>query len=240
MMIKVLKDYELMSQEAVKEIVKILRKKPQVVIGIATGSTPSRAYELLVLEYQKNPDLFAQMRIVKLDEWGGVPLNDLATCETEIRNKIIKPLNISKDRYITFTNDEATMEKSLKSYQAQIDAVGGIDLCLLGLGKNGHIGLNDPHKFLKLEAHIVRDLSRQTLAHPMTTKSAGRISFGLTLGMHGIFEAKKVLFLVNGAHKKKIFSKFKEGKITTQNPASFLWLHPNVLCLCDREANGVL
>jgi len=236
--IKVNKNYEVMSQKAVKEIIKVITKKPSAVLSIATGASPSRTYELLAKEYQMNPELFKEVRIVKLDEWAGVPLSDPATCETEIRAKIIVPLNVSEDRYITFDNAPEIMEKSLAEYQAKIDELGGIDLCILGLGKNGHVGLNDPAEALEMEAHVARDLSEQTLHHTMTEKTQGHITFGLTLGMNSIFEAKKVLLLVNGAHKKEIFAKFKEKKISTHNPASLLWLHHNVLCLCDKEANG--
>ena len=141
-------------------------------------------------------------------------------------------------RYITFDNTPETMDKSLAEFQAKIDALGGIDLCILGLGKNGHIGLNDPNESLDLEAHVVRDLSEQTLHHTMTEKSKGKITFGLTLGIRSIFEAKKILFLVSGTHKREIFAKFKEKKISSLNPASLLWLHKRVICLCDKEANG--
>jgi galactosamine-6-phosphate isomerase len=237
--IKVLKNFELMSQKAVAEIVKVIKKKPKAVISIATGATPARTYELLALEYQKDPSIFGQIYIVKLDEWGGVPLSDLATCETEIREKIIKPLHISEDRYITFDNNAELMEKSLADYQRRIDEIGPIDICILGLGRNGHLGLNDPDESLELEAHVADHLSEQTLHHAMTLKTTGHITLGLTLGLRSIFEAKKVLFLVNGAHKKDIFAKFKEQKISTKNPASLLWLHRNVLCLCDKEADGL-
>jgi len=237
---KVAKDYEMMSQKAAEEIIKMLKKKQRTVISIATGATPSRTYELLAAERVKSPELFAQIYFVKLDEWGGVPLDDPATCETEINEKIIVPFNVPSDHYITFDNAPEKMEESLADFQAKIDALGGIDLCILGLGKNGHIGLNDPAESLELEAHVVRDLSEQTLHHPMTAKSAGQISFGLTLGLRGIFEAKKVLFLVSGKQKQEIFTKFKEKKISTLNPASLLWLHRDVLCLCDKDANGAV
>lgn len=237
--IRVAKNYEMMSQKAAEEIIKALKKKQRTIISIATGATPKRTYELLAAERVKSPELFAQVYIVKLDEWGGVPLDDPATCETEINEKIIVPLNVSSDRYISFDNAPEKMEQSLAEYQAKIDALGGIDLCVLGLGRNGHIGLNDPAESLELEAHVAQNLSEQTLHHTMTEKSAGQISFGLTLGLRSIFEAKKVLFLVNGKHKQEIFDKFKEKKISTQNPASLLWLHRDVLCLCDKEADGV-
>ena len=234
--IKVCKDYEVMSRKAMEVIIKTLKKKPDAVISIATGASPARVYELLAQEYQKNPAVFARMRVVKLDEWGGVPLTDAATCETEIRAKIIVPLQISEDRYITFDNQPERAEASLAEYQCKIDEAGGIDICILGLGKNGHIGLNDPDLQLEMDAHIARHLSEGTLHHTMTKKTQGHITFGLTLGLRSIFEAKMVLLLVNGSHKKEIFAKFKERIITTENPASLLWLHRKVLCLCDRAA----
>ena len=178
------------------------------------------------------------MRVVKLDEWGGVPLTDPATCETEIRAKIIGPLQVSEDRYITFDNAPDKEKSSLAEYQRKIDEAGGIDLCILGMGKNGHIGLNDPDDILEMEAHVANRLSEETLHHTMTEKTQGHIAYGETLGLRSIFEARKVLLLVNGAHKKEIFARFKERKITTQNPASLLWLHHKVVCLCDKEANG--
>ena len=116
---------------------------------------------------------------------------------------------------------------------------GPIDLCLLGLGLNGHLGLNEPAEHLSPSWHVTA-LSQDSLDHSMLEVSKVRPSFGLTLGMSDLLQSKHILLLVSGSHKKDALRKLFDKEITSFFPGSFLWLHTNVTVLCDLEAAGSL
>ena len=228
-------NYESMSRTAADIIIENLRIKPDLRLCVATGSTPTRMYELLVEEYKANPEIFSKLIIVKLDEWGGLPMGDPASCETYIRKHLIEPLSIGPDRYIAFTSNPDNPKKEIKIYQKKLDALGLIDICILGIGLDGHLGLNEPGAHLKYGVNISK-LTSQSLKHPMASQAIGKIGYGITMGLGDIMKSKKIITLVNGAHKKDIFKKFLTQKITTRLPASMLWLHPDAICICDKEA----
>jgi galactosamine-6-phosphate isomerase len=179
--------------------------------------------------------LFAGIKIIKLDEWGGVPMEDPGTCESYLQEHLIKPLHIDDSRYLSFCSNPDDPMAECNRIQNQLNKQGGIDVCIVGLGMNGHIALNEPADFLEPGVHVAK-LSTMSLAHSMVSEMNKKPSFGLTLGMKAILESKLVLILVNGTHKKEIASAFLVGKVTTQLPASLLWLHPNSICLIDRDA----
>jgi galactosamine-6-phosphate isomerase len=116
-----------------------------------------------------------------------------------------------------------------------MDNEGSIDLCLLGLGHNGHLGLIEPSEQIMPHWHLT-DLSSSSLDHSMLQKYKARPSFGITLGMGDLLRSKHILLLVSGSHKKDVLKKMFDKKVSTSFPASFLWLHSNVTILCDREA----
>ena len=118
-----------------------------------------------------------------------------------------------------------------------LDKEGPIDICVLGLGANGHLALNEPAEQLQPFVHVAR-LTAESCQHPMLAESAARPSYGLTIGMADILQSRKVLLLVSGVHKREQFQRLLSRQVSTQFPASFLWLHPDVTCLCDRDAKG--
>ncbi len=112
---------------------------------------------------------------------------------------------------------------------------GPIDCCVLGLGLNGHLALNEPAPELQTNFHRAAGLTDSTLQHSMVTAMGQRPSYGLTLGMADIFQSRLILLLVSGAAKKKITLELLDRRVTTDLPASFLWLHPNTICLLDKD-----
>jgi galactosamine-6-phosphate isomerase len=110
-----------------------------------------------------------------------------------------------------------------------------MDICILGLGMNGHLALNEPGESLEAHVHISK-LSGSSLTHSMIGEMKIKPSYGLTLGMADILQSTFILLIISGTKKKKITADLLDGKISTSLPASFLWLHPNVVCLVDKEA----
>lgn len=235
MKIKYCTDYDEMSQRANNSIIKDLKANSKQLICIATGNSPIGTYVRLEESFKAHPEYFKELSIVKLDEWGGLDDNDSNSCEYYIRHKIIQPLQIAENRYISFKSDTEDSQAECERVQSQIDARGPIDICILGLGKNGHIGFIEPSELLSIGCHVSQ-LSLCSKQHQMTENMRFKPNYGLTLGLGEIFHSKKIILLVTGENKKKVIDKLLTKKITTQLPVSLLWLHKNVECYLDSES----
>jgi galactosamine-6-phosphate isomerase len=227
--------YKELSEKAKDIVVQELRIKPNLLLCAATGASPTETYRLLGNEYQKQPGLFSKIQILKLDEWGGIPMNFPTTCENYIQTHLIQTLHIPASRYTGFISNPENPEKECARVQHFLDKSGPIDICVLGLGMNGHLALNEPGEYLQPYCHIAR-LSEKTLQHQMAIEMKEKPTYGLTLGMADILLSKMILILINGSRKREIAQKLLSKQITTAVPASLLWLHPNVTCLIDNEA----
>ncbi len=233
--IQICDDYEAVSRRAADRIRVALARKPNLLLCAAGGGSPARTYALLVEQFQRDPLAFAALRVVKLDEWGGLPMENPGTCETQLRTTLLKPLAVTEDRYFGFQSDASDSAADCARVHQRLVNEGGIDLCLLGLGLNGHIAMNEPAPALQPFAHAAK-LSEESQQHPMLSKSGSRPTHGITIGMADILGAREVLLLVSGAAKRAALQRLLRREITTDFPASFLWLHPNWTLLCDREA----
>ncbi|MGV7223425.1 MAG: galactosamine-6-phosphate isomerase [Nitrospinales bacterium] len=232
---QVKKSYELMSLAATKLIMEELCRKSDLLICAASGNTPTLTYKLLCGKKQTQPKLFEKIRIIKLDEWNGMEIENPTTCEFYLQKNLIKPLEVSDDRYISFCSNSENPELECKIINKKLCDNGPIDLCVLGLGMNGHVGLNEPAEELKPYSHVVR-LSVASQKHSMLKKLPVKPVYGLSLGIKEIFNAKRILLLISGQHKNSAMRRLFTKKISTQFPASLLWLHHNTVCLCDQEA----
>lgn len=234
MEIIIAEDYEQMSQLGADQMYELIKDKPDSLICIATGSTPTRAYDLLAAKLKDEPAATGKLRIIKLDEWGGIPSDDPATCETYIKKHLVDPLQVTSDRFVSFESDPKNPEQEIQRIADVLEKEGRIDLCILGMGINGHLGFNEPAEFLNPDAHIAT-LTDTTKKHTMAQEAEHEIKYGLTLGMKDIMHSKMIILMVNGTAKQEPFKKFLSGEIKSQFPASLLCLHPNMIVLCDRE-----
>jgi len=226
-------DYESMSSMAADIIYGALLRKPDLLLCTASGNSPAGTYKNLVKMYKDSPALFDKLRIIKLDEWGGIAMNNPQSCESFLQDRLIRPLGIDPSRFVSLASDPADPEKECMRIQDWLKENGPIDLCALGLGRNGHIAFNEPADHLLPNCHITV-LSEQSLKHSMATGMKQVPSYGLTLGMANILQSGKIIMLITGAGKKEMIRDFLSGKINTLLPASFLWLHPKVICLIDK------
>jgi galactosamine-6-phosphate isomerase len=226
------KDYGQMSRSCAHYIIEALKRDPEQLICTATGNSPTGVYQEWTKSYQMEPEPFETLKIIKLDEWGGIPMADPGSCETFIQDRILSTLNIGRERYISLNSDPDSPEKECERMQRELEQQGPIDICLLGLGKNGHIGFNEPAASLNPHCHVVR-LSETSLNHQMTGKMGDKPRYGLTLGMIDILSSKKIILLMTGEGKKDIFAQLMSKKISTELPASLLWGHADVECYVD-------
>lgn len=229
-------DHEAMSHAAANWLARELKRQPEALLCLATGGTPTRAYDLLVEMRSAQPELFRRLRALKLDEWGDLAMTDPATCEVYLQRHVVQPLRLGK-RYFGFASRPRNAQAECARVQAWLKANGPIDICVLGLGVNGHLAFNEPAAALRPHAHVAT-LSRASLQHAMLNETQGRPKFGLTLGMADLLQARKILLVVSGTSKREPMKKLLSGEITPRFPASFLWLHPDVTLLCDDAAHA--
>lgn len=234
----VVDSYEKMSEYAAGFVLSEIKTNPNLLICTATGSTPTLTYDLVAKEYEKAPEIFSHIRIIKLDEWGGVSMDDPATCEVYLREHLIQPLHIDESRFISFKSNPDESKQEVERIQKELENKGPIDLCILGMGVNGHLGFNEPVEKLQAHAHVAQ-LADSTKDHTMAQKTKGNIVYGLTLGIEDILASKKILLLVNGEHKREPFDTFLSQEVTPEFPVSMLWKHSDVTVMCDEGAHSV-
>lgn len=231
----VAEDHEELSRRAASELCTALAKDPRLLLCAASGATPSRAYELFTEEARIRPDGLRFLRVIGLDEWGGLGPDDAAGSSFQIRRQLLDPLALPPERGFTFCGDAPDPRAECARIAAILDEQGPIDIAVLGLGQNGHLGLNEPAAELQPHAHVA-ELSPESRQHPMLARARDIPRFGLTLGMTDLLRSRRVLLLVSGAHKRDVLTRLVRGGLSTSLPGSLLRLHPDALCLCDRAA----
>ncbi|MEZ5070979.1 MAG: galactosamine-6-phosphate isomerase [Bacteroidales bacterium] len=229
---------EELSERAGELILGAIAEKPDLLLCVATGSSPEGTYQGLAGAYERNPEKFSRLRVIKLDEWAGVAMDNPASCEHQIRKQVLEPLHIGADRYTAFRSDAPDREVECKRIEKALEKEGPIDLCILGLGRNGHLGLNEPGESLQPHPHVAA-LSQSSRNHPMAAGLETKPEQGLTLGMANLMSARRILLLVSGEGKRDVFYQLLQGKIRTTLPASFLWLHPRVEVLVLQQMKDV-
>ncbi|MCC6489885.1 MAG: 6-phosphogluconolactonase [Candidatus Hydrogenedentes bacterium] len=228
-------DYGAVSRLGADVIQNELERDPGALLCAASGGSPLGAYRELARRCADTPERFSQLRVIKLDEWGPLAADDPASCEFYVRKEVIEPLRVTEDRYFTLAGDAADPAAECQRYASVLDAVGPIDICVLGLGVNGHLGLNEPGPVLHDRAHVAT-LATDSQGHGMLANVRVQPSYGLTLGMGDMLRSRFILLLVNGEKKREALRRLLTREITTTFPASLLWLHSNTQIICDREA----
>ena len=226
-------NYNTLSDRASEHLVTFIQKKPDAVICLATGSTPLLTYRYFVEKVRQRQMDISQVTFVKLDEWVGIPLQTPGTCESFLQQHIVQPLGLQEEQLIGFRSENID-KKECERVTDLIASKGGIDLCVLGLGKNGHLGLNEPGEDLEPFCHI-SNLDEQTRQHDMLKTAGHSVEQGITLGLKDILNAKEILLLIAGEGKKEATRKYLTQTVSTSIPASFLWLHSKVNCLLDNS-----
>lgn len=220
--------YEKMSRRAANVIAAQLITKPDSVLGLATGSSPLGIYENLINAYKAGDLDFSQVKSINLDEYVGLSPEHDQSYRYFMDKNLFDQVNIDKNNtYVPdgLTNDHVTF---CKGYDKLVEQLGGIDLQLLGIGFNGHIGFNEPGDSFDMDTHCV-DLTPSTMeANSRFFPNGGMPTQALTMGLKSIFSAKTIL-LIAGPEKYDIVKKALTGPVTPQVPASILQLHPNVV-----------
>jgi len=226
-----------MSRRAANIISAQVIHKPDCVLGLATGSTPVGAYQQLIEWYQKGNVSFAQVHSVNLDEYAGLPGDHDQSYRYFMQTNLFDHVDIKPEWTNVPVGTAADPAAECARYDRVIRDLGGIDLQLLGLGHNGHIGFNEPADAFPLGTHLV-DLTESTIQanQRFFASEADVPRQALTMGIRTIMQARKILVVVSGEDKADIVLRAFRGPVTPQVPASILQLHPDVTLVGDRAA----
>ena len=231
------KDYQDMSRKAANIISAQIIMKPDCVLGLATGSTPVGTYRQLIEWYEKGDLDFSRVSTVNLDEYRGLTHIDPQSYYYFMQENLFDHVNIDKTATHVPDGTNPDAADACVKHEQIIKSLGGIDLQLLGLGNNGHIGFNEPGAAFEKETHLV-DLAESTIrANARFFTSIDEVpKQAYTMGRRTIMQAKKILVVVSGEGKADIVSRAFFGPVTPEVPASILQMHPDVTVVCDEAA----
>ena len=231
------KDYDDMSRKAANIISAQVIMKPDCVLGLATGSTPIGLYKQLVEWFEKGDLDFSKVQTVNLDEYKGLNRENDQSYYYFMHDNLFDHINIPEENTHLPNGMEMDSEKECARYTKLIQSMGGVDLQLLGIGHNGHIGFNEPSESFDKEVHCV-NLTQSTIeANKRFFASADDVpKQAYTMGIKTIMQAKKILIVANGEGKADIVRDAFFGPITPQVPASVLQLHNDVTLVADEAA----
>ena len=229
--------YDKLSRQAANILSAQVIMKPNSVIGLATGSSPLGVYRQLI-EWHKKGDLdFSEVISVNLDEYVGLTESDEQSYRRFMQENFFDHINIRRENTYVPNGCSANPEKECAEYDARIERFGGIDLQLLGIGHDGHIGFNEPGDVFVKSTHVV-DLHERTIeanARFFDNDMSRVPRQAVTMGMVSIMQAKKILLIANGPEKKEILEKAFFGPITPAIPASILQLHPDITVVFSEQ-----
>lgn len=229
-------NYEQLSVAAANIIAAQVILKPNSVLGLATGSSPVGAYKELIKKYENGELDFSAVTSVNLDEYIGLDGDNDQSYRYFMNTNLFNHVNIDKSKTFVPSGIATDVEKECKDYDDNIARLGGIDLQLLGIGLDGHIGFNEPDEFFTKATHKVT-LDESTIeANARFFESIDDVPrAAVTMGMGGIMGAKKVLLIANGESKKEIIEKAFFGPIDPKVPASILQLHSDLTVIYSKK-----
>lgn len=230
-------DYNEMSRKAANLIGAQVIMKPDCILGLATGSSPIGTYKELIKRCEEGDLDFSQVQSVNLDEYKGLSRDNDQSYYYFMNHNLFDHINIDKANTHVPNGMESDAEKECANYEELIKSLGGIDLQLLGLGHNGHIGFNEPAEEFDKETHCV-DLQESTIeANKRFFASVDDVPRqAYTMGIGTIMSAKKIVVVVSGEDKADIVKRAFSGPVTPSVPASILQMHPDVTVICDAAA----
>jgi glucosamine-6-phosphate deaminase len=222
---------------AARIVAQLVRRKPDAVLGLATGSTPLRMYAELVRMHREEALDFSRVTTFNLDEYVGLAADHPQSYRAFMGEHLFRHLNVPCERIHIPNGLAADVPAECAAYEAAIRAAGGIDLQVLGIGTDGHIGFNEPSSSLASRTRIKTLTARTRSDNARFFGSAEAVPFHvITMGVGTIMDARQVLLLAFGENKARAVAEAVEGPITAMNPASILQMHPVAKCLTDEAA----
>ncbi|MEO8720525.1 MAG: glucosamine-6-phosphate deaminase [Ginsengibacter sp.] len=232
--------YKLMSSKAAEEVIHLIQSFDKPVICPASGDSPSALYELLTKESSSTKSIISQCYFVGLDEWAGMNESTEGSCRFHLNNQLFHPLNIAENQIYFFDGKAKNLNVECNRIEDFIYKSGGIDLAIVGLGMNGHVGMNEPGTSPALRAHVTKITASTQQSGQKYFNEKTVLPMGITLGIANLMEARHVMLIVNGKKKAEIIKRVLEEEISEELPASFLRNHKNFSVYLDKEAASLL
>lgn len=227
------RNYQQLSEAAANLILDRFSGRETIQIGVATGHSPLKAYQFVANELKSKPSLREKIQIFQLDEWLGVSSKNYHSCQNYIHQNIRGPWQIAIEKCFLLEGDSIDQQDQIRRMSQHLDQQP-LDLCVLGLGANGHLALNEPGS-LKDDSFRIVELSKISQSHSMLKGHVEKVKKGITIGLKEILEAKEILLIITGKNKKEVTRRFLSAKADPDVPASVLFGHPNWHCYIDEN-----
>ncbi len=236
MQVKIFTDHQSLSESVATEVVALINSKPEAVICFASGETPRLACRKLVEKIRNEKTDISRCSFIGLDEWVGIPPENEGSCHYFFKHELIEPLSIPSQQFHLFDAMSDQLGEECLKMDRLIAEKNGIDLIIVGIGMNGHIGFNEPGVLFTNYSHVI-DLDE-------TTRTVGQKYFktqqtldkGITLGLQHLLDSRKAILMANGSKKAAVIKKTIEDQVTNDFPASIMQSHPYGFVMIDEEA----
>jgi glucosamine-6-phosphate isomerase len=240
MQVKIFEDYDTLSQEVASTIIHLVKKQPRAILCLAAGDTPRLAYSLLVEKARAGEIDFSKCTFIGLDEWIGIAPTNPGSCRYFLQTNLFTPIGIRSSQIHLFDALSPDLASECRKMDQTIREKQRIDLMLVGVGMNGHIGFNEPGAALNQYAHVISlDETTQTVGQKYFTEST-KLQKGITLGLQHLLDSRTAIMIASGSKKAEIIRKALEEPITTQVPASVVRKHEKGLVMLDQDAASLL
>ncbi|MBN8208833.1 glucosamine-6-phosphate deaminase [Bacillus sp. NTK071] len=230
-------DYEHMSSLAARFLIDKISTNPELVLGLATGGTPRGTYKRLIEDHRMNGTSYKKMTTYNLDEYVGLSPDNPNSYHTFMYENLFRELDIPRNNIHLPNGVALDLVEECKAYEERIEKTGGIDIQLLGLGSNGHIGFNEPGTSFEANTHLV-DLTQST--REANARFFNQIDDvpreAITMGIATIMRSREILLLVSGDTKRSALKELLNGDVRETFPASVLNCHPHVTIIADQKA----
>lgn len=240
MEIKVFSDYQQLSENAANEIINLVKRKPDAALCLASGETPRLTCQLIVQKAKDQDIDFSKVNFFGLDEWVGIPPTNPGSCHYFFETELFSHLNFSDRRKRLFNGLAEDLTAECTSMDSAIEDAGGLDLILVGVGMNGHIGFNEPGVSFLNTSHVMDLDAVTTSVGQKYFKETTELKRGITLGLKHLVESKKILMLANGEKKARIIKAALRGPMHALVPASIVQTLPHAIVMLDTAAASLL
>ncbi|HTE09825.1 MAG TPA: glucosamine-6-phosphate deaminase [Chitinophagaceae bacterium] len=240
MQIDIFDSPDILAQLTARKIIDMVSRKPNALLCLAGGETPRLTYQYIVEGAKNNGIDFSLVQFVSLDEWVGIPASNKGSCYYFLHETIFEPLAIKQTNIHFFNSTAGNLSAECERINQIIQNLGGIDLMLVGIGMNGHIGFNEPGISPYLFAHVIElDIITQQVGQKYFSEITP-LQKGISLGMAQFMQSGMVILLATGNKKAPIIKKALEENVSAAVPAGFIQEHTNAFVLLDSEAAGLL
>ncbi|MBA4602595.1 glucosamine-6-phosphate deaminase [Thermoactinomyces mirandus] len=232
------KDYDEMCAKAAEHVIRTIKEKKAPVLGLATGKTPTGVYRKLVMDHWQNRTSYRHVTTFNLDEYVGLGSDDPTSFHYYMRENFFDHVDIPEQQIHIPNGIASNLEQECLQYECQIEEKGGIDLQILGIGVNGHIGFNEPGTPFYSQTHIVKLSESTREANQSFFNSLEQVpKYAITMGLSTIMKSREIVLLVSGKRKAPILQQLLSSEVVCEDlPATILKRHPHVTIITDQDA----